>query len=261
MMKCALTLFIFMASFAASAGDSPTESTVTGNVKEVILKTYKLRTKPYQLTDKNQPIDTSVSKYNEKHQLVAYMRKIDITGGADIGKEKDDSYWLVEIDKIINYDENGYPITDKATSNSYDEEGRIISSVVKSEYEKTVKKYTYKENQKIIETLEFKNGNLTPTTGEFAPPKETITYDKSGRIERFDYDCEGCVDITYEYNEQGFVSKESFYRYDKLDHEVIFKYPKIDEHGNWLERLDILTSHVSNNETAQMVVRQISYRD
>ena len=260
-MKSILTVFITLFSLNTFALKPPTEEQAHGSLDSVIEKVYKLKSAPYQLSDNHQPIKIETKHFNNQNLLSHYKQTIDITGGADLGKLKDDSYYRTISDYQIKYDVNGNRLSSENETREYDEKKKLVSITTKHDFGGTTKKlYTYESNTVQIKNLEFKKGSFIPLSKDKAQPNETWLLNDGGQVKTIVYDCENCLSINYEYNDRNLVSKETFTRKGKLHSFTEYDYDGFDSNDNWTQRLQITSSVESGNKRVIMTVREIHYR-
>lgn len=259
-MKIIILALSLLLSLNSKALEQPTVSKVHGNVESVVMKTYKLRKEPFELSEKHQPVQIETKKFNKQNRLSEYELRIDTTGGADIGRVKDESFYRTVTSYTHEYDEKGQRIYKGNGNREYDDQGRLLNATSTSDFgTKYKEKYSYQDNKIIKDTFEFnENGKLTLPKRE--KPREIWEFDNSGRVVSIAYDCEDCITMTYEYNDNNLVVKENYYRNGELEDFISFKYLKFDEKGNWLERLEHTESVSSSSERVEIKVREIQYR-
>lgn len=260
-MKITIMVLGLYIPLSSKAMEEPTDPTVQGTVESVVMKTYKLRKKPYHLSEEHQPVQIETKTYNLKNLLSHYKLIIDITGGADIGKVKDESYYRTTNDYAIKYDEKGNRLPANNELREYDEKGRLLSVITKDDFEGTKKRlYTYGKGTIKIKSLEFKDGKFLPVNGEGSQPNETWKIDSDNRVVSIAHECTNCMTINYEYNDKDLVSKQKYIRNGELDSYTDFEYFDFDKHGNWTHRLEKSSTATSKHERVMLKVREIDYR-
>ncbi len=206
-----------------------------GDVESVVEKDYYAEEKFGIIGASGEPYAMRTMKYDRKGRLVAFEEKSN--------------------DKVTfsgEYEYDGEICVKSSYWNDY--QGHVSMKAVEIGDDHIKRVYTEENGTQYVEHTYFEG--LVLTYKSAGQKSEEVCNEKGMILERKIYNGDDVrYRCTYEYDEDGLMSKETYWFENNRKDETVYKYEDFDKEGNWTKRISYL-----NGEPDKVTLHEITYR-